>query len=251
MAFKPRQQESVADIMEKQQQEKTALLKQDKNKNEIEFTPADEVPEKIRIIFDDSGSMSGDKIKDARAGCIEFLRNCVLNQTACAVHILNPEFATDLIDLTSLTTNLPALSVLIEKIRATGGTPLTKILWKALKADPKATRLIVFSDGAPTDDYEHNKEQIFAFAIENKIPVDTVLIWDTTRYSSYQVQTPVEEHYEYRTLKELADKTNGYFLVFDRSKVDFKSAFKYLAPNLRGKLSDGKVRLALQAGELK
>jgi hypothetical protein len=47
---------------------------------------------RIRIIFDDSGSMAGQKIEDAQIGCEEFLRVCTLNQTAVAVHPMNGRF---------------------------------------------------------------------------------------------------------------------------------------------------------------
>jgi Mg-chelatase subunit ChlD len=207
------------------------------------FAEASLASERIRIIFDDSGSMSGEKIKDARDGCVEFMRNCKPNEVACAVHLMNQQLQTKLTDLSLLTTNLPALSILISQIQAPGETPLFRTLHRAEQSEPKATRFVVFSDGCPSyTDEENYKEQSIALAIEMKTPVDTVLIAHSRMNADYK---------EYQLLKELADRTGGYFLVFDRNKVNFKEAFKYLAPNLRGTLSDGKVRLALMAGELK
>lgn len=246
MTFKPKLGSNIGSLLEQEKQkieQQNALIKTSKEgqtKQEIKFKSPEEAKERIRIIFDDSISMSDPKIKDARDGCIEFMRNCVVNETACAIHLLNAHFHKDLVDLTNLTTNLPALSILIQKIEAHGSTPLFETIDKAQSLKPKATRYVVFSDGAPNS--ESDKEKVIVQAIEEKTPIDTVLI------TEYSVS---EDHREYRLLKELADRTGGYFLVFDRNKVDFKSAFKYLAPTLRGRLSDVKVRLALMAGELK
>jgi len=248
MAFKPKLGSNLGSLLEQEKQKQeiekqNALMKTSKEgqtKLEVKFKSPEEAKERIRIIFDDSGSMSGQKIKDARDGCIEFMRNCVVNETACAIHLMNPQYQSGLVDISNLTTNLPALSILIQKIEAPGGTPLFETTRKAQASKPSATRYVVFSDGCP--DNEDDKEQVISKAIEEKTPIDTVLI------SSYEV-TEIDRAYQ--ILKELADRTGGYFLVFDRNKVDFKSAFKYLAPTLRGRLSDGKVRLALIAGELK
>lgn len=247
MTFKPKLGNSLGiSIAEQQRQNNPNALQTTTNSEKKEAPKFDDpakASERIRIIFDDSGSMCGEKIKDARDGCIEFLRNCKVNETAVAVHVMNPADHTGLTDLRGLTTNLPALSILITKIAATGSTPMYETVRHAQSATPKATRFIVFSDGAPDlRDDDNHKEKVIAEAIENKTPIDTVLI------TSSRI---TEEYREYKLLKDLADRTGGYFLVFDRNKVDFKSAFKYLAPNLRGKLSDGKVRLALMAGELK
>ena len=74
----------------------------------IQYISASDAPEKIRIIFDDSGSMSGKKIQDAILGCEEFMRNCIPNTTAVAVHPMNY----DQRDLSNLSTDLPALATL-------------------------------------------------------------------------------------------------------------------------------------------
>jgi len=244
MAFKPKLGNSIGTSLAEQQRSQNkkedALQTTEPKKEAPKFDDPSKANERIRIIFDDSGSMGGEKIKDARDGCIEFLRNCKINETAVAVHVMNPKMHDGLIDLSGITTNLPALSILIQKITAVGRTPMYETVKTAQSATPKATRFIVFSDGSPNSTEE--KENVIAKAKENETPIDTVLI------TSYACEAGDSA---YDLLKELADRTGGYFLVFDRNKVDFKSAFKYLAPSLRGKLSDGKVRLALMAGELK
>jgi Mg-chelatase subunit ChlD len=189
--------------------------------------------ERIRIVFDNSGSMSGQKLQDAQIGCEEFLRACTLNQTAVAVH---PMTGTAL----TLTADLPALATSVHGIKIAGNTPMFQTLTQAQYAEPKATRFIVFSDGAPTDSA---KEERIIAAIQAKTPIDAVLIWEGG--------SGVERSSEYLLLKEIADRTGGIFLVFDRTKVNFQYAFKYLAPNLRLALSDGTFRADLQNGKIR
>jgi hypothetical protein len=72
---------------------------------------------------------------------------------------------------------------------------------------------------------------------------DTVLIWEGG--------SGVERSSEYLLLKEIADRTGGIFFVFDRAKVHFQNAFKYLSPNLRLALSDANFRADLQNGKVR
>jgi Mg-chelatase subunit ChlD len=188
---------------------------------------------RIRIVFDDSGSMAGQKLQDAQIGVEEFLRACKLNETAVAVHPMNGK-ALD------LTADLPKLAMSTHGIEADGGTPMFQTLTQAQYAGPKATRFILFSDGAPTDS---GKEGCIGTAILAKTPIDTVLIWDGG--------AGVERSSQYVLLKEIADKTGGIFLVFDRTKVNFQDAFKYLSPGLRLSLSDGQFRADLQNGKVR
>ena len=177
--------------------------------------------------------MQGQKIKDARSGCVEFLRNCALNQVSCAIHPMNKE-ALD------LDTNLPELAALAEHIKGTGSTPMYETLNKAQESEPKATRYIVFSDGQA--DWSSLRETCISIAIEEKTPVDTVYI---TEY--------VDSEYKdcaYTELKDLADKTGGIFLVFDRNKVNFSTAFKYLTPGYRHLLASESFRQNLQEGKV-
>lgn len=188
------------------------------------------VKDKIRIGFDDSGSMIGQTIKDAQDGCIEFMKNCEVNKAAVAIH----PFCVDSIPLD---TNLPKLAALIPMIGATGGTPMFETLEQMQEASPKATRYILFTDGQPNN--ITSKESCIKRAIEEKTPIDTVLIGHKN--------SP-----EATLMKEIADRTGGIFLVFERGKANFKSAFKYLSPGLRLQLTNGTIsKEAVEAGRIK
>ena len=188
---------------------------------------------RIRVVFDDSGSMAGPKLQDVQIGVEEFLRACKLNETAVAVHPMNTKAL-------ELTADLPKLALSAHGIKADGGTPMFQTLTQAQYASPKETRFILFSDGAPTD---NGKEGCIGTAILAKTPIDTVLIWDGG--------TGAERTSQYALLKEIADRTGGIFLVFDRTKVNFQDAFKYLSPGLRLALSDGQFRADLENGKVR
>jgi Mg-chelatase subunit ChlD len=209
------------------------------------FIKPEDAPERLRIVFDDSGSMAGVKMSNAKEGVVEFLRNCTPNQTAVAVHLLNNEPSWNvegaeippLIKDSILTSDLLMLASEIksEAVDATDGTPLYEKLVEALEAMPRATRLIAFSDGVPRQSRE-SKFRAFKLAKEFNIPIDTIYI-----SMGYSDTSAVEN------MKEIAEATGGYFL--DLSKGDFKKGLKYLAPTKRLMLADSSFKAAVERGQ--
>lgn len=218
----------------------------------------EDATDKLRIIFDNSGSMNGSKLQAAKDGVVEFLRNCTPNSTAIAVHLLNPEGSSDWDYETNTVLYLP-LPLNIEKskmtadiillaseitepsIHACGGTPLYETIDKALNSSiPVATRLIAFSDGAPS--WVGNKETTLLSAKRAGIPIDTVFIC-----------SPGEPSWEYANaiaeMKYIAEMTGGIFL--NLSKGDIKSGLKYLAPAKRLMLADSSFKAQVERGEVK
>lgn len=186
----------------------------------IKYLPASEASERIGIVFDDSISMSPENNANARAGVEEFLRSCKPNQTAVAVYPMNGTKY-------DLTTDLPALAILVDSIRSSGGTPMFQTAF-ALTQKP-VTRIIIFSDGEPTDrgakkEFVDNLKRVEARR-EIKIPVDTVFIG--------RKDSP-----GYFTMQNLAEELGGIFLHFSTETANFRTAFKYLAPVNRHMLAD-------------
>jgi hypothetical protein len=219
----------------------------------IQYTPPDKCPDRNRIVFDDSDSMYG-QIENAKKGVVEYLRNCILNQTAVALHFMNTTTWS-----TALRSNLIELGQDIEEVHlASGGTPLFETLRDALLAEPTLTRLIAFTDGAPGDSlqaiyseeiqttrndvpYQESADVIIRIAHEvgkDCIPIDTV-------YFGYENSSAMS------LLRYISDQTGGFFLHFDPAKVNFKTAFKYLAPVNRLQLMSGSFRASLERGEQK
>lgn len=223
----------------------------------VKYIPPGECPDRNRIIFDDSGSMAG-YIQDAKKGVTEYLRNCVPNTTAVAVHFMNSGEI-------KLQSDLIALAVEIQEKRLdSGGTPFFNTLKKALETVPRATRLVAFTDGSPTDELQSEKEEpqeligyydarinawkasanviitiAKSFDPEKCIPIDTVFFGSQSNER------------EINLLKYLSDQTGGIFLHFDPAKMNFATAFKYLAPVYRAQLTDGNFRAAVERGEKK
>jgi Mg-chelatase subunit ChlD len=188
------------------------------------------VKDRIKIIFDDSGSMSGEKFKNAQAGCIEFMKNCAANKSAVGIYPLDcPPIPMD--------TNLPVQAALVPHIKIGGSTPLFETLDKAQQETLKATRYIIFSDGEP--DNVDLKDSCIKRAKEEKTPIDTVYIGGAGHTHAI------------RLLREIAESTGGISLIFDPTKVNFREAFKYLTPGLRGMLTSGSFAQNLQEGRLK
>jgi Mg-chelatase subunit ChlD len=214
------------------------------------ISPAD-AKERIRIIFDDSGSMS-EQIENAKEGVIEFYRNCIPNQTAVAVQMLDAKHP----EIEALNTNLiEAATLLKQAAPGLGGTPLFSTSMAAFALSPKPTRMVIFTDGeagdslaseemieledGPMSAYQKRSANVLiARARELSCPIDTVF-FGPEQYHEQSIAL----------LKYLAERTGGYFLHFDPSKVNFKTAFKYLAPVNRLMLASESVRKEIESGQ--
>lgn len=170
---------------------------------------------RIGIVFDDSGSMS-QQMNNVHAGVEEFLRSCKPNITSVAIYPMNASKY-------ELTTDLPALAMLVKNIKATDSTPLCETAIKLSTVN--ITRMIVFSDGVPDYDDRLEYYRVVNIALEKKIPVDTVYLGRGN-----------DAGYEF--MKKLASDTGGIFLHFDPSRSNFRTAFKYLSPGYRAMLMD-------------
>lgn len=217
----------------------------------IKYVKAELTAERMRVVFDDSGSMSSE-IKNAKDGVTEFFRNCVPNTSACSVHFLctdNEEAAV----LSVLDADLPRKAQQLDSINLRlGGTPLFGKLKEVVQL-PLTTRIIAFTDGSPTDAivesdnqylasstldrYKKNADVIIALAVERHIPIDTVYFGGD--YAENEIAL----------LKYLSEKTGGFFLHFNPAKVSFAKAFKYLAPVHRKQLMSPSFRAELEAGK--
>jgi hypothetical protein len=213
----------------------------------------EDAPERIHIIFDDSGSMSFE-IKNAKDGVIEFFRNCIPNQSSVYVKMIcafNP-------DIEKWNSNLIQAAEFLQKANAgLGGTPLFEHMNLAFNYNVKPTRMVVFTDGSPSDHlvvqkYEEQREkpwtqlerwkasadQIIGRAKEHKVPIDTVF-FGSADYNQDEIAL----------LKYFSDQTGGYFLHFDPAKVNFRTAFKYLAGTNRLMLASESVRREIESGK--
>lgn len=212
---------------------------------EARSTPAvetSELPNRIVIVFDDSGSMHGPAIENAKKAVGAFLRNCNPSDTAIALYPLCAEKR-------PLTNNFPAIDMMKETIQATGGTPLYTTLTEAIDKE-KLTRAVVFSDGEPTDEHHSStnergeqllkgrtiKDDVVDRYIKEAIAIDTIYIGR-------------EGLPGYTELKWLSAQTNGIFMHFTDSSILAKS-LKYLAPQTRLMLMNEEIKAKVERGEM-
>jgi hypothetical protein len=227
-------------------------------KKAITYGAPEKMPERIGIVFDDSGSMHGTPIKNAREGVIEFMRYCTMNLTSVGVfkmssyedgynygNLLTSE------GVGNFTANLPALAAEVATFSCIGTTPMYATVGAALAAPEKPTRLVVFSDGSPDDDDVLKCKKVTGSAIAAKVPVDTIF------FSNFDVNTTDEEYDAFEktsdavaNLKELAHQTGGVFIFFKPGKTTFKRIMAALSPGRRLALTDGNYLKALQEGEV-
>lgn len=215
----------------------------------MKYVKPSETKDRTRIVFDDSGSMTS-QIHNVKEGVIEYMRNCIPNQTAVSVHFLctrSEEAST----LENLCTDLPSTGLVLKGIHLNlGGTPLFETMNKVVEMD-LTTRMVAFTDGSPTDDilpaselatgwgherHLKNADIIIAKAKAKGIPIDTVFFGSANYADAIAL------------LKYFAEQTEGYFLHFDPAKVQFSKAFKYLAPVNRKMLASASVRREIESG---
>lgn len=189
------------------------------------FTDPSKMPDRIGIVFDDSGSMSS-TIRDAHKGIEEFLRNCNPKTTAIAVYPMNEQTI-------KLSINLPQIAKDVTAIGATGGTPAVETL-ETMVGVENLTRSIVFSDGSFA---MYNWPNLLPKLKTKEMAVDTVYIGHD---NSYAIEN----------LKKIADDTGGIFMHFKPGTTSFSKAFKYLSPGLRLQLMDSSFKEKVEKGQV-
>jgi len=182
------------------------------------------MPNRIGIVMDDSGSMSGEPISQAHKAIETFVNNSNSFDTSLALYPLNEREH-------PLNNDLCAIAIAAKGIPATGGTPLYSKLVQLINNEP-ITRAIAFSDGMPNGEPE-SKTECFRLYCERHIPIDTVYIGSG----------------ENRELQELAERTGGIYMHFTNLQA-FAKSFKYLTPGYRAMLTDGSFREKVQRGEV-
>lgn len=220
----------------------------------IKFIDPAEARERLRIVADDSGSMSGE-VQNVKDGIVELLRNSTPNQTAVAVHLLCKADSDN--PMSKLESDLPKLGGLVQSTKfGMGGTPLFRRMKETLEATPFCTRLVVFTDGSPTDSIlewkPYQPDEQFALAFPHE--PDAIAIVNIAKSKEVPIDTIFFGSEEYNTdavklLKYLASETGGYFMVFDPQKVSFKKAFKYLSAGNRLMLASESVRKEIESGK--
>ena len=203
----------------------------------------------LDIIFDNSSSMTGQAIEDAKEGVTELMQSCTPNETALRIVPINNGSFNSTNVTSEFTCDLPLIAgTTLPAIKAEGGTPLYETIQSCIypKVEDentlKAKRMIVFSDGEPNGGESDILTQTIASAIANGVTLDTCYI----ARQGYNKETDRA----YRIMKRLAEETGGVFLVFEKGKCDFSKGFKYLERKNRLLLMDKSFLKAVEEGRV-
>jgi len=189
------------------------------------ITPPSEVedvnnlPNRIAIMIDTSGSMAGDSIKNLERALEDFIQKANMTDTAIAVESFPEQVRIE------LTNDKPRLWFLTMGLKAGANTPMVEAMQYCLTSY-KMTRAIIISDGQP--DVDPSTELIASYA-SKEIAIDTVHIG-------------LSESGE-ACLKRISEATGGLFVKFKDVK-SFATAFAFLLPETR----EQAARLLLGSG---
>jgi uncharacterized protein YegL len=165
------------------------------------------LPNRIALMIDVSGSMTGEPIKLLENAVQDFVQKSNSFDTAIAVESFPEQVRIE------LTADKQKLWFFIMGLKADGGTPMTEAM-NYCKEHYSITRGILISDGLPNSSPKFAAESYKT----SKIPVDTVHIG---------LSSDGED-----TLKEVSEITGGLFVKFKDIK-SFANAFAFLLPETR------------------
>lgn len=208
---------------------KVGIQKHLEQHKEVALDPR-EMENRIGIIGDDSGSMGGQKLIDAKKGISSFLKACGQG-TSVALYCFHKARRW------GLTADLFILDQLKDSIEADQSTPLFTTM-EAMLEKENLTRAVIFSDGEATDgsmDSITSRNIVEQYKARG-IMVDCVFI--------YNARDGVEV--DNRNLQMIAEMTGGLYIKFKDSEL-FAQNFKYLTPAFRAYLTDGNFRKQIGA----
>jgi hypothetical protein len=197
------------------------------------------VTNRLGLIFDDSGSMSGESISNAHSAVKNFTLSCNFTDTSIAIYPLNK-------NPKPLTCDYDLINLFVMGIGADGSTPIYTKLLEMIEKE-SITRAVIFSDGGPTDsklfgnsEYWDSKPKDFAVSvldkyIQKELPIDTIFIGIT-------------ESSGYKEMQEIARLTGGIFIHF-KDSTSLSSNLKYLTPRYRALLANAELKDRIQKGE--
>lgn len=213
-----------------------------KSQQEITNNPPESMPNRICILPDCSGSMSGvvnvndalppatsrTKMDYLKEAVESFGDNCKWSETAVAV----VSFPSDVIEL-PLTNQQGMFLAGVTTLKVSGDTPMGHSMARAIETVPM-TRAIIISDGEATD---------------NPMPVETAHQYAEAKIPIDCVHIGYDQHGE-ELLQEVAKITGGKYIKFD-NVANFAKALKYLTPAYRALLEAPSAAEILGAKEVK
>jgi Mg-chelatase subunit ChlD len=185
-----------------------------------------QLPNRIGLMLDVSGSMGGEKIEMCRLAGSSFVEQCDASETAVALNTFEPTVRVN------LSTQFMYMSSEIQALRVCGGTPMREAMLDMLHNEP-LTRGVIVSDGEATSGDPLDVAYMYK---EAGVPIDCVHIGD--------------DHSGEETLKGIASVTGGIYIKFTNVQ-NFAQNFKYLTPKYRALLCEPGAARLIGATEVK
>ena len=187
---------------------------------------------RIALLLDVSGSMSGHKEESLRNAVASFVNSCSFADTSVALEPFGEGWPPP--NRLPLTTFGPMLLTTAMMLRASGGTPMAEAMDYVLNSY-SLTRCVLVSDGQP--DSEERAYDVARQYQTASLPCDCVHIGDSSSGE--------------QCLRKIAEMTGGQFIKFTDIN-SFAKSFKYLTPAYYAQLTSGNVSAAqLGAKEIK
>lgn len=202
-----------------------------------------EVPNRLGLIMDDSGSMGSDGMDNAHKAIAGFLDACNYQDTSVCVYPLNAAQKPLLCDY-------DVIKMYVNGIGATGGTPIYTTLGKMIESE-SITRGILFSDGSPTDSSILSKPKDDSMSNEWSYVRDGSLahkVVDQYIKKEISIDTIFIGYGESKELQELARLTGGTYLHFTDINT-LRKNLKYLAPKYVALLANAELKAKIERGE--
>ena len=215
-----------------------------------ESEQVNEVPNRIALVTDNSGSMAGEPIQKLREACQSFVDNCDFSNTSVAIRTFGLPNEIQ----RPLSCNRFTVEETISQFAADGGTPMMEAL-KDVIANVPMTRVVLVSDGFPTDMYARGSDKKTVVLMEdggirsNCYDVEWIIPYKEMGIPIDCVHISESKGGE-AILKYIANETGGVFIKF-KDVGDFATHFKYLAPRYRALLNAPGAASLLGADEFK
>ena len=191
-------------------------------KQVVDVAVVSTLPNRIGMMLDVSGSMTGEPLDQLKVAAKAFLDACDAANTAVAVNTFEPTIHIN------LSNTFDYHKIEIQALPSTGGTPMGEAMEDMLLTEP-ITRGVLVSDGDATGTDPLRVARNYK---EAGVPIDCVHIGESVAGTE--------------TLKAIAGITGGMYMKF-KDIHQFAHAFKYLTPAYRALLADPEMRKRLGA----
>ena len=190
----------------------------------------------IVLVIDRSGSMSGDKLKNAKAAAKLFVNSLLIKEYKELVKLAVVSYSESATKNTSLTNNTEILNSAIDGLKANGGTNIQAGIKAAREllsvSSSKNKYIVLLSDGAPTYSYEGTSIQTEPTALNDGSSTYLLTAFNYSKvhgngndytFSSYNIKNVIKVPVTYYDNSRYKGWYDSEFNKYTSSKVKEKT----------------------------